>query len=176
MQAKLRIYMENRLRIICLWWVYLAGLMLIIIIGTTVINITAFGFDKVARLFAFNISGLTGYEDLVRLLTSCIALMFFPWAQAQRGHVAVDFFANKFSPKFQQILDILWLVCTLIFVIFLGILMFMGMLESFNDGSVSTTLGWAQWPFYIPGIISLFLWSIVLLFQIFLHKGGKLDG
>jgi TRAP-type C4-dicarboxylate transport system permease small subunit len=64
----------------------------------------------------------------------------------------------------------------LIFVIFLGILMFMGMTESFSDGSVATTLGWAQWPFYIPGIISLGLWSIVLFFQIFLHKGGKLDG
>jgi TRAP-type C4-dicarboxylate transport system permease small subunit len=165
MQAKLRIYMENRLRTICLWWIYLAGIMLIIIIGTTVINITAFGLDKITRLFDFNISGLTGYEDLVRLLTSCIALMFFPWAQAQRGHVAVDFFADKFSPKFQQILDILWLSCTLIFVIFLGILMFMGMTESFSDGSVATTLGWAQWPFYIPGII-----------QIFIHKGGKLDG
>lgn len=176
MQAKLKLYMEDKLRKICLWWVYLAGVMLLIIIATTVINIGAFGLDKVARLFNVNIMGLTGYEDLVRLLTSCIALMFFPWAQAQRGHVAVDFFADKFSQGFQQVLDILWLSCTLIFVVFLAILMFMGMIESFNDGSVSTTLGWSQWPFYIPGIISLGLWSIVLFFQIFLHKGGKLDG
>lgn len=176
MQARLRVYMESRLRQICLWWVYLAGIMLLILVLTTVVNISAFALDKVARLFDSNVSGLSGYEDLVRLLTSCIALMFFPWAQAKRGHVAVDFFADRFSAGFQQVLDIVWLICTLIFVLFLGILMFFGMLESFSDGSVSTTLGWAEWPFYIPGIISLGLWSVVLFFQIFLHKGGKIDG
>lgn len=176
MQAKLRLYMESRLRKICLWWVYLAGLMLLIVVLTTVVNITAFGLDKVARIFDSNVSALSGYEDLVRLLTSCIALMFFPWAQAKRGHVAVDFFADRFSPKYQQLLDIVWLSCTLVFVLFLAILMYFGMLESFSDGAVSTTLGWYEWPFYIPGIISLGLWSIVLFFQIFLHKGGKLDG
>lgn len=168
--------MEAKLRKICLWWVYLAGILLLITVLTTVVNITAFGLDKVARIFDSNVSALSGYEDLVRLLTSCIALMFFPWAQAQRGHVSVDFFANKFSDKWQHFFDILWLSCTLILVIFLGILMFMGMLESFDDGSVSSTLGWFEWPFYIPGVISLILWSFVLMFQIFLHKGGKLDG
>lgn len=168
--------MEAKLRKICLWWVYLAGVLLLITVLTTVVNITAFGLDKVARIFDSNVSALSGYEDLVRLLTSCIALMFFPWAQAQRGHVSVDFFANKFSDKWQHFFDILWLSCTLVLVIFLGVLMFLGMLESFDDGSVSSTLGWFEWPFYIPGIISLLLWSFVLMFQIFLHKGGKLDG
>ncbi|PLY05666.1 MAG: TRAP transporter small permease [Arcobacter sp.] len=176
MQARLRLYLEGKLKKICLWWLYFAGILLLIVVLTTVINIAAFGLDKVARIFDSNVSALSGYEDLVRLLTSCIALMFFPWAQAQRGHVAVDFFADKFSSKWQQILDILWLSCTLVFVIFLGILMFLGMIESFEDGAVSTTLGWFEWPFYAPGIISLVLWSVVLAFQIFLHKGGKIDG
>ena len=168
--------MEALLRKACLWWVYLAGILLVILVLTTVVNITAFGLDKVARIFDANVSALSGYEDLVRLLTSCIALMFFPWGQAQRGHVSVEFFAEKFSPKMREFLDILWLFCTLLLVVFLGILMYMGMIESMEDGSVSTTLGWHEWPFYIPGIISLFLWTLVLVFQIFLHKGGKLDG
>lgn len=168
--------METLLRKTCLWWVYLSGLLLTILVLTTVINIGAFGLDKVARIFDSNVSALSGYEDLVRLLTSCIALMFFPWAQAKRGHVSVDFFADKFSVKWQQRLDIFWLACTLVLVIFLGILMYLGMLESYDDNAVSSTLGWAEWPFYIPGIISLFLWTLVLVFQIFLHKGGKLDG
>lgn len=176
MQARLRLYFEGKLKKLCLWWVYLAGILLFIVVTTTVINIAAFGLDKVARIFDSNVSALSGYEDLVRLLTSCIALMFFPWAQAQRGHVAVDFFANKFSPKVQQYFDMLWLSCTLVFVVFLTILMFMGMIESYEDGAVSTTLGWAEWPFYGPGIISLALWAVVLAFQIFLHKGGKIDG
>lgn len=168
--------MESLLRKACLWWVYLSGVLVTIVVLTTVINIGAFGLDKVARIFDSNVSALSGYEDLVRLLTSCIALMFFPWAQAKRGHVSVDFFADKFSIKWQQRLDIIWLFCTLVLVVFLGILMYFGMLESYDDNAVSSTLGWAEWPFYMPGIISLFLWTLVLLFQIFLHKGGKLDG
>lgn len=168
--------MENLLRKVCLWWVYLSGVLLLLVVMTTVINITAFGLDKVARIFDSSVYGLSGYEDFVRLLISCIALMFFPWAQAQRGHVSVDFFAAKFSKKFQQTLDIFWLSCTLLLVIFLGVLMFLGLLESKADGALSSVLGWAEWPFYIPGIISLILWAAVLCFQIFVHKGEKLDG
>lgn len=168
--------MESLLRKTCLWWVYLSGILVTIVVLTTVINIGAFGLDKVARIFDSNVSALSGYEDLVRLLTSCIALMFFPWAQAKRGHVSVDFFADKFPLRWQYILDILWLSCTLLLVVFLAILMYYGLIESFEDGAVSTTLGWVEWPFYIPGIISLFLWTLVLMFQIFLHRGGKLDG
>lgn len=176
MKARLRSYLEGKLKKLCLWWIYLAGILLLIVVLTTVINIAAFGLDKVARIFDSNVAGLTGYEDLVRLLTSCIALMFFPWAQAQRGHVSVDFFANKFSSKTQEVFDVFWLSCTMIFVFFLMILMTMGMFEVFNDGVLSTTLGWPEWPFYVPGIISLFLWGVVLAFQIFLHRGGKIDG
>ena len=176
MKAKLRSYLEEKLKKLCLWWIYLAGILLFIVVMTTVINIAAFGLDKVARIFDSDVTGLSGYEDLVRLLPSCIALMFFPWAQAQRGHVAVDFFANKFSPKVQVFFDIIWLSCTMLFVFFLMILMFMGMVESYNDRIMSTTLGWPEWPFYAPGVISLLLWGVVLAFQIFLHKGGKIDG
>jgi len=55
-------------------------------------------------------------------------------------------------------------------------LMYLGLLESKDDGALSSILGWHEWPFYIPGIISLFLWAIVLIFQIFVHKGEKLNG
>lgn len=168
--------MEKQLRKMCLWWVYLSGILLLLVVLMTVLNISAFGLDKIARMYGSNVGALPGYEDLVRLSMSCIALMFFPWAQAERGHISVDFFANKFSSNWQKYLDILWLSCTLILVVFLGILMFLGMLESREDGALSSVLGWTEWPFYIPGIISLSLWSLVLFFQIFFHKGEKLNG
>ncbi len=168
--------MEALIKKACLWWVYLSGVLLLVIVLVTVINISAFGLDRIARLFDMNVSGLSGYEDFVRLTISCIALMFFPWAQAQRGHIAVDFFANKFSTKLQQRLDMFWLGLTLILVMFLGVLMFYGMLESKEDGALSPILGWTEWPFYIPGVISLFLWTIVLAYQLFINKGEKLNG
>lgn len=168
--------MESGLRKICLWWVYLSGILLLLVVFTTVINISAFGLDKIARIYGSNVGALPGYEDFVRLSMSCIALMFFPWAQAERGHISVDFFANKFSYAWQKYLDILWLSFTLVLVVFLGILMFLGMLESKDDGALSSILGWVEWPFYIPGIISLILWALVLVYQIFIHKGEKLNG
>ncbi len=167
--------MEALLRKVCLWWVYLSGVLLLVVVLITVINISAFGLDKIARMYGSNVGALPGYEDFVHLLIPCIALMFFPWAQAERGHISVDFFANKFSSTWQTYLDILWLSFTLVLVIFLGVLMYLGLLESKDDEAISSILGWAEWPFYIPGIISLFLWTLVLIYQIFVNKGEKLN-
>lgn len=168
--------MEAKIKKACLWWVYLAGILLLVVVLTTAINIMAFGLDRVARIFDSNVGALSGYEDLVRLLVSCIALMFFPWAQSERGHIAVDFFAARLSDKTQERFDIFWLFLTLLLVIFLGVLMVFGMLESRDDGALSSILGWSEWPFYIPGIISLVMWTIVLIYQIFVTKGRKLNG
>jgi len=168
--------MESKLSKLCLQWLYIAGVLILLLIGLTVVNTAAFGLDKIARMYGENVAALPGYEDLVRLLVSCIALMFFPWAQAQRGHVAVDFFAEHFSLGIQKKLDLFWLFCTLIVVVFLAIAMCFGILESYHSGTVTTTLEWSEWPFYIPGILSLILWSVVLFFQIFFHKGEKLNG
>jgi len=165
--------MEATIRKICLYWVYLAGIMIIAIVLMTVLNITAFGLDKIARVFDSNVGGLPGYEDLVRLLISCIALMLFPWAQLEKGHIAIEFFTEKLSPHIQNFLDKIWLSVTLVLVGFLAVMMYLGMIESYNDGALSRILGWNEWPFYIPGIISLILWDIVLFYQVIVEKKVK---
>ena len=156
----------------CLWWVYLASVLLVAVVLITVINITAFGLDKLARMFDGNVAGLSGYEDFIRLAISCIALMFFPWAQIHNGHIAIDFLVERFSSKIQKKLDALWLFLTFCLVVFLAIMMFFGMLESKADGALSSILGWAEWPFYIPGIVSLIMWTVVLLYQLSTGKEG----
>lgn len=166
--------MQTLIKKACLYWAYLSGMLLLLVVVITVINICAFALDKVAQIYGLSISGLSGYEDFVKLSMSCIALMFFPWVQAQRGHISIDFFADKFPSKWQERLNILWLFLTLILSLFLGILMFLGMLESRNDNELTGVLEWVEWPFYFPGIISLFLWTIVLIYQIFVNKGEKL--
>lgn len=165
--------MEATINKICLYWVYLAGILIIAIVLMTVFNITAFGLDKIARMFDSNVSGLPGYEDLVRLLISCIALMLFPWAQLERGHVSIEFLTENFSDSMQVALDKIWLFCTFLVVVFLAVTMFLGMLESYGDNAISRILGWTQWPFYIPGIISLVLWGVVLVYQLLVEKGHK---
>ena len=37
---------------------------------------------------------------------------------------------------------------------------------------VSPVLGWPEWPFYLPGIVSLALWALVALSQIFASGTG----
>ncbi|WP_331774680.1 TRAP transporter small permease [Sulfurospirillum sp. 1612] len=164
--------MENQLRKLCLWWVYLAGILLLIIILTTVIDISASGIDRIVRNYGYSVEGLPGYEDLVRLLVSSIALMFFPWTQLERGHISVEFFTDSLSTKWLMILDKIWLSLTFCLVIFLMIMMYFGMLESKGDNALSRILGWEEWRFYIPGLISLFLWALVLIYQILFEKRG----
>ncbi len=162
--------MEEWLKKITLIWVYLAGILLFAMVLTTVYNIGAFGLDKIARNYGEHIEGLPGYEDFIRLGMSCVALMFFPWTQMKRGHISVDFFVEKLSSKTQRFLDRIWLGFTLCFVTFLTVYMYRGMLESKEDGALSSVLGWIEWPFYIPGIISLVLWVLVLTYQVVFYE------
>lgn len=149
------------IRKICLLWVYLAGVLLGMIVFITVTDIS---------LSVLKLGGIVGYEDFVRLAISCIALMFFPWTQFERGHVAVDFFADKLSTKAQILFDRVWLFITLILVGFLFVIMCFGLIEAKEDQIISSILGYKEWIFYIPGLISLVLWGVVLFWQIFIKK------
>ncbi|PID48280.1 MAG: hypothetical protein CR967_00720 [Proteobacteria bacterium] len=168
--------MEAWIRKSSLFLVYLASFLLILVIIVTVLNIGAFGLDKLTRMFGYNVEGLAGYEDFVKLCISSIALMFFPWTQYERGHVSVDFFADKLSNKIQIYLDKIWLIVTFFFVLFLAYFMFLGMLEAREDDAMSSILGWSIWPFYVPGIISLILWAIIIFYQVLFKRSALNDG
>ena len=161
--------MRERLAALVKLWALLGGLILIAIVIVTTLNVGAFSLDRVARLVGANVSGLPGYEDFVRLGISVAALSFFPYCQLQRGHVNVDLFAQHFSQSVQRALDIFWLLITALVAMGLAWYMVDGLLETKSDQVVSPVLGWPEWPFYAPGIVSLILWAAVALAQI----GGK---
>lgn len=144
----------------------MGGWLIILIMLVMSINVTAFGLDRIARNFGVNVSGLSGYEDFVRLTISCAALMFLPYCQLNRGHVVVDIFANMFPKFIDLFLQRVWLLCMTCLALFLGYWMTLGLIETANDNALSPVLGWPEWPFYIPGIISLFLWAAISLSQI----------
>ena len=147
-------------------WALLGGVILIAIVLVTTLNVGAFTLDRVARWFGANVSGLPGYEDFVRLSISVAALMLFPYCQLKRGHVNVDLFAQHFPLSVQRVLDSLWLLITAVLALGLAWYMCLGLLEAKSDHVVSPVLGWPEWPFYAPGIISLVLWALVALSQI----------
>ena len=155
------------------WWALLGGALLIAITLVTVTNVGAFTLDKIARLAGGSVRGLPGYEDFVRLTISGAALMLFPYCQARRGHIAVDLFVNLTPPRVQRTLDRLAQVGMVLLALFLTYWMVVGMAETRADGVLSRVLGWPEWPFYAPGIVSLALWGAVAVYQI---GGARRDG
>jgi TRAP-type C4-dicarboxylate transport system permease small subunit len=142
-------------------WAIGGGLFILAIVFVTTANVGLFALDRVVRPFGGTVSGLPGYEDFVSLAVSCAALMFFPLCQWQHGHVSVDIFTEKLPKHLQRGLDRLWSVAACLLALFLAYWMLLGMLESRGDGALAPVLGWPLWPFYLPGMFSLVLWTFV---------------
>ena len=154
------------------WWAVAGGVVLLAIVLVTSANAGAFALDRVARAWGGSVAGLPGYEDFVRLAISGAALMFFPYAQACRGHVAVDLFVAWLPAGARLWLDRLWLLATVAIALFLAWWMWFGMARAKADALVTGVLGWPDWPFYLPGIASLLLWAAVAAAQL----GEPADG
>ena len=136
--------MLDRLSRLAGYWAVLAGLILVAITLVTSLNIALFGADRIAGLWGADVAGLSGYEDFVRLAISSAALMFFPWCQAQRGHVAVEMFVEMLPRRVRRALDRLWLLTSAALALFLLGWMAVGMLETRSDGVMSPILGWPE--------------------------------
>ncbi len=157
--------MPRLLAVAVTWWALLGGLLVLAITAVTSLNVCAFIADRVAAAWGADVAGLPGYEDFVRLAVSSAALMFFPYCQLRRGHVAVDLFVTGLPLGLQRVLERAWLALTALAALFLAYWMVLGMLETRSDRVTSSILGWAEWPFYAPGIVSLVLWAAVALAQ-----------
>lgn len=148
-------------------WALAGGVLLLAIMLVTSVNVAGFGLDRIARVYGASVSGLPGYEDFVSLAISSAALMFLPYCQQKRGHVSVDLFVSAFPAWLQRNLDRSWLILTTAAAAFLAYWMVFGMLEARDDNVLSAVLGWPVWPFYAPGIVSLVLWALVAVIQVF---------
>lgn len=144
----------------------LGGVILFVIVMVTTTNTSAFILDRFLGPVGLSISGLPGYEDFVQLAISGAALMFFPYTQSSRGHVAVDLFIGNAPMVVKRVLDHMWLILTAAVALFLAYWMGNGLIEARSDAVVAGVLGWPIWPFYIPGIASMILWAVVALSQI----------
>ena len=144
----------------------MGGIILLVITLVTSLNVSANLAGRLSDLLGGgHIEGLPGYEDFVRLVISCAALMFFPYCQLKRGHVAVTFFTNKMAMPVRRFIARVWPAYIAVLAVFLGYWMFIGMLETRDDMAATAILGWTIWPFYIPGLVSLALWALVAIQQ-----------
>jgi len=146
-------------------WAMLGGAVLLGIVVVTAANAGAFALDRIARLMGGEVGALPGYEDFVTLAVGTAIPMFLPWCQAERGHLAVDLFLSRAPASFRRGIDRLSLVSMAALALFLAYWMTLGLFETREDGALSPVLGWQVWPFYISGIVSLVLWSMIATVQ-----------
>ena len=153
--------MREILERVVLWWALLGGVGLLLIVGATAFNVGAYAADMVARSFGASVAAFPGYEDFVRLMISAAVLMLFPYCQLRRGHVAVDLLVERMPQSVQRAIDAVSLIGMTLLVLFLLYWMAIGMAETRADHAISRVLGWPEWPFYLPGLVSLALWALV---------------
>lgn len=147
------------------YWALLGGVLVIAIVLVTTVNVSAFILDSSLKPFGIYVPALPGYEDFVRLAISVAALSFFPYCQMKRGHVAVELFVQSFPRLLRDGLDRFWLFLTSGLAVFLAYWMWVGMLETRDDKTVTSILGWLEWPWYFPGVVSMALWALISLSQ-----------
>ncbi|MEM9735428.1 MAG: TRAP transporter small permease [Pseudomonadota bacterium] len=146
-------------------WALAGGLFLLAIMAVTTTNAGAFALDRVAGLWGGGVTGLPGYEDFVRLAVGCAAAMFLPLCQHRRGHVSVDLFTRAMPPRWRQRLEQASLWATALLALFLAFWMAVGLAETRADNGLSPILGWPEWPFFVPGVLSLIFWAGIAAYQ-----------
>lgn len=157
--------MPRRISVLAESWALAAGVILLAIVAVTTTNVGAFALDRLARNWGGTVSGLPGYEDFVRLAISAAAPMFLPYCQLKRGHIVVDLFARLLGRGTRAGLDRAWALGIALVAAALAVAMGFGLVEVMQDNALSRVLGWPEWPFYVPGLLSLMLWSLVASLQ-----------
>lgn len=154
------------LRSFAVIWALLGGALLGLIVAITSVNAGAFLADRITDLTGgAPIAGLSGYEDVVRLLTGSATLMMLPYCQVRYGHVAVELFGERRGVRLAAGLRRVWLGLAALIALFLAVMLAWGLVESRADGALSRILSWPEWPFYAPGAVSLAVWALISALQ-----------
>jgi len=150
---------------IALGFAMAGGMLLLLVVLVTTANAGAFILDRIARLGGASVPALPGYEEFAALATGCAAILFLPWCQSQRGHVAVDVLIARAPAGFGRALGRLWAGLTAAVAAALAWAMLNGLWTLRADGAITAVLGWPVWPFLAPAVAALGLWSAVAAAQ-----------
>jgi len=158
--------MRGLLHRLSLGFALAGGALLGLVVLITTANAGAFILDRIARLAGGNVAALPGYEEFVALTTGCAAILFLPWCQSRRGHVAVDVLVARVPAAFNRALGRLWAALTSAVAAALAWAMLNGLWSLRADGAITAVLGWPVWPFLAPAVAALGLWSAVAAAQV----------
>jgi TRAP-type C4-dicarboxylate transport system permease small subunit len=97
-----------------------------------------------------------GDFELVEIGTAVAGSLFLAYCQASRGHIAVDFFTLKASPRIVHLLDRLGDLLMAITLLLVGWRTGVAAGDMYSTGETSMLLGFPTWIGYaatVPGVI-----------------------
>ena len=114
-----------------------------------------------------NLIGLTivGDFELVGAAAGAAIALFMPWCQAQRGHIIVDFFTAKASPRTIGRLDRLGALLLGLAMALLAWRTTLGGLNAWKSGSGTMLIGFPEWVIYSVMVPPLALTAAIALVQ-----------
>ena len=132
-------YFFNFLKKFIKFWTLLGFVFLISISLLSLLNSISY-FSNKSFFYSFINFNIFGYEDLVRLLISCSALMFLPFCHLSKGHINITFMSFFFSSNVIFILNKFSNILFFIIYFFLFYWMIFGLLEVYSDNIVSRVI------------------------------------
>ena len=127
--------------------------------------------DILLRLILNN--PILGVIELETFMLAILCFFSLAYTKTQEGHVRVDLFVGKLSPKFQAVINAIFLILG-IFVF--GVLAWQYVrqtLEAVEAGEASIVMNWPMWPLYLVTSLGCAMMALVLLSQ-FLDNQNRL--
>ncbi len=149
---------------ICRLFAICSGLMLVAMALMSVYSIVGRAFfDK----------PLLGDYELVQMMSAVAVTMALPFCQMVRGHVIVDFFTVRNSPKANALLDALAALLLAIFAFALAWRVTVATFEFGRNNDASMLLNLPTWWGYAPMGPSFFLLGCAALYTGWQHVWGR---
>ncbi|MDR1931274.1 MAG: TRAP transporter small permease [Spirochaetales bacterium] len=150
----------NLVRAVILFFAFVSGAAIFVMIGVTVLDI----------FLRFFRSGITGAYDIVCLAGAVAVACALPYVTAVKGHIAIEFFYQKAGRTGRRILDSLFRLMLLTLFAFLAYRNIGYGLYLLSTGQVMLTL---RVPiFWLPFLLSLiFALLLIVTFYHLIHPG-----
>ncbi|TXH87740.1 MAG: TRAP transporter small permease [Rhodoferax sp.] len=110
-------------------------------------------------------TAITGDFELTGVATGMAIALFMPWCQLQRGHIIVDFFTAKASPKVVDFLDRLGSLALAMLMAVLAWRTSLGGINAWGNHSASMLMGVPDWLVYASMTPPLLLCALIALAQ-----------
>lgn len=108
---------------------------------------------------------ILGVIELETFILAILCFFSLAYTKIREGHVRVDIFVGKLSPKFQAVINAVFFILSIFVFAVLAWQYVRQALEAIETGEASVVMNWPMWPFYLVTSVGCGLMALVLLIQ-----------